>query len=55
MNDEIVPPSQTEALFNAATVQLKLIHHVPQGTHNDTWIKGGKDYIYAIKDFIDKT
>lgn len=22
--------------------------------HNDTWYKGGKDYIYAIKDFIDK-
>lgn len=22
--------------------------------HNDTWLKGGKDYIYAIKDFIDK-
>lgn len=22
--------------------------------HNDTWFKGGKDYIYAIKDFIDK-
>ena len=22
--------------------------------HNDTWIKGGKDYIYSIKDFVDK-
>ena len=22
--------------------------------HNDTWYKGGKDYIYAIKDFVDK-
>ena len=22
--------------------------------HNDTWLKGGKDYIYALKDFIDK-
>ena len=22
--------------------------------HNDTWLKGGKDYIYVIKDFVDK-
>ena len=22
--------------------------------HNDTWFKGGKDYIYTLKDFMDK-
>ena len=27
---------------------------VQGGTHNDTWLKGGKDYIYALKEFIDK-
>jgi hypothetical protein len=27
---------------------------VPGGMHNDTWLKGGKDYIFALKDFIDK-
>lgn len=24
------------------------------GMHNDTWFKGGKDYLFAIKDFIEK-
>ena len=23
--------------------------------HNDTWLKGGKEYLYAIKDFIEKS
>lgn len=27
---------------------------MPGGGHNDTWVKGGKDYAFAIKDFIDK-
>jgi hypothetical protein len=42
-------------LYEAATqAAFKQIYQVQGGMHNDTWFKGGKDYIYAIKDFIDK-
>lgn len=54
-NDEIVPPPHAGRLFEAAIMApLKQMHQVPTGMHNDTWVKGGKDYIYALKDFIDK-
>ena len=54
-NDEIVPASHTGRLHNAAVLApFKQIHQVAGGTHNDTWLRGGKDYIYAIKDFIEK-
>jgi fermentation-respiration switch protein FrsA (DUF1100 family) len=54
-NDEIVPPSHGQRLHEAATsAAFKQIYMVQGGMHNDTWLKGGKDYIYAIKDFIDK-
>lgn len=53
--DEIVPAAHTTKLHEAATSALfKQIYQVTGGMHNDTWFKGGKDYIYAIKDFIDK-
>ena len=55
LNDEIVPPPQVNRLYEAAkSAAFKQIYQVPNGMHNDTWFKGGKDYIYAIKDFIDK-
>ena len=54
-NDEIVPPPHSGRLYEAAVVApFKQMHQVPDGMHNDTWLKGGKDYIYALKDFIDK-
>jgi fermentation-respiration switch protein FrsA (DUF1100 family) len=54
-NDEIVPASHTGRLHNAAVLApFKQIHQVQGGTHNDTWLRGGKDYIYALKDFIEK-
>jgi fermentation-respiration switch protein FrsA (DUF1100 family) len=53
--DEIVPPSHVQSLHDAATsAPFKQLHAVPGGSHNDTWLKGGKDYIYAIKDFLEK-
>ena len=54
-NDEIVPAPHTRRLHDAAVLApFKQIFMVQGGTHNDTWLKGGKDYIYALKDFIDK-
>jgi abhydrolase domain-containing protein 13 len=53
--DEIVPPAHSAKLFQAAVnAPFKHMHQVTGGMHNDTWLKGGKDYIYALKDFIDK-
>jgi len=55
-NDEIVPAAHNNRLHDAAILaEFKTIYVVQGGTHNDTWFKGGKDYIYAVKDFIDKT
>ena len=54
-NDEIVPFHHTKKLHDCANnVPFKQYHPVEGGTHNDTWLKGGKDYIYALKDFIEK-
>jgi len=53
--DEIVPPPHSKRLHDAAIMApFKQIFMVQGGTHNDTWLKGGKDYIYALKDFVDK-
>ena len=55
MNDEIVPSGHANRLYEAAqNAAFKQIYQVQGGMHNDTWLKGGKDYIYVIKDFIDK-
>jgi fermentation-respiration switch protein FrsA (DUF1100 family) len=55
LNEEVIPPTHTNQLFNAAEYSVfKHKHFVPGGTHNDTWIKGGKDYMFSIKDFIEK-
>ena len=40
---------------SAKQAAFKHIHSVPGGMHNDTWLKGGKEYLYAIKDFLEKT
>jgi fermentation-respiration switch protein FrsA (DUF1100 family) len=53
--DEIVPSFHAKKLHDAAvSAPFKQMLVVQGGMHNDTWLKGGKDYIYALKDFIDK-
>ena len=54
-HDEIVPPPHAKKLHDAASnAPFKQFHQVHGGTHNDTWLKGGKDYIYALKEFLEK-
>ncbi len=54
-HDEIVPVHHTKKLHDAATNAIfKQYYAVQGGTHNDTWLKGGKDYIYVLKDFLEK-
>lgn len=53
--DEIVPPHHAKKLHDAATnAPFKTYHEVYGGTHNDTWLKDGKEYIYTLKGFINK-
>lgn len=55
--DEIVPHSQMQELYAASSTSsgdnssVKL-HIVKNGTHNETWLQGGKAYWKAIQSFL---
>lgn len=54
-NDEIVPTHHSEKLIErAVNCKHKLLHRVKDGLHNDTWMKGGREYVYALKEFMEK-
>ena len=41
----VVPAEHMLQLFDAATSATdKVFHRVPDGMHNDTWLKGGEEY-----------
>jgi pimeloyl-ACP methyl ester carboxylesterase len=52
--DELVPPSHMRDLYQASagTGSIARMHVVPGGTHNDTWLQGGKAYWEAIRNFL---
>ena len=52
--DELVPPSHMQELYRASSKvsQCARMHVVERGTHNDTWLKGGKAYWEAMRIFI---
>eukprot|EP00823_Brevimastigomonas_motovehiculus_P002608 TRINITY_DN1572_c5_g1_i1.p1 TRINITY_DN1572_c5_g1~~TRINITY_DN1572_c5_g1_i1.p1 ORF type:complete len:444 (+),score=100.23 TRINITY_DN1572_c5_g1_i1:54-1334(+) len=49
--DELVPPTQMQSLFDAAGTKDKTMATF-QGTHNDTWLRGGEAYWQAWNTFI---
>ena len=53
LRDEIVPSSHTP-LLKAAAIRAPSVdlHTVPNGTHNDTWLKAGAHYIVWLSDFM---
>jgi pimeloyl-ACP methyl ester carboxylesterase len=56
--DELVPPSQMDALYDACRVgscMLCRMVYIRNGTHNETWYRGGEQYYRAIADFIQET
>ncbi|KAK4529465.1 hypothetical protein CCYA_CCYA01G0322 [Cyanidiococcus yangmingshanensis] len=56
--DELVPPAQMDALYNAChagSCMLCRMVYIRNGTHNDTWYRGGEQYYQAIADFIQET
>jgi abhydrolase domain-containing protein 13 len=52
--DELVPPSQMKKLFDNTLPHLRHWYSVPTGTHNETWIQGGRQYWDAIRSFFHK-
>merc|ERR1712217_272112 len=51
--DEMIPPSHSQALHsNAKKSPLRRIELFPEGTHNDTWEKGGERYWDIWSSFI---
>lgn len=55
LKDELIPPEQMRALFEACESERKLLFTVPEGTHNDTDEVGGRRYYDAFSRFISDT
>lgn len=57
LQDELIPPWHMRVLYNASPDVSgggKRLFTVRDGAHNDTWEKGGTDYLKAITSFIDE-
>lgn len=53
LRDEIVPADHILRLRDAAELSSRvLVETVPNGMHNDTWMKAGEDYFRWLSDFI---
>lgn len=51
--DEVVPYQHMDKLIAAATSsKFKKVVEIEDGTHNDTWIKGGLLYVQSIRYFL---
>jgi len=52
--DELVPPIHMDRLSQAAIkAPRRLFFSVQNGTHNDTWLQGGLDYVQTIRYFVE--
>jgi fermentation-respiration switch protein FrsA (DUF1100 family) len=53
--DELVPHSQMTDLYQKSKVGVCLyskIHIIKGGTHNESWVQGGREYFFSIKSFM---
>ena len=54
MQDELVPHSHMEKLRSLATSSKHVMwHSVADGTHNDSWVRGGDKYFTKLREFLD--
>ena len=54
-SDELVPHSHMISLYKQSTSSSKAaLYVVPDGTHNDTWVRGGPKYWEAFKAFVEE-
>jgi fermentation-respiration switch protein FrsA (DUF1100 family) len=57
LKDELIPPPQMERLYTSAGVDAdarKKMFTVRDGTHNDTFYRGGREYYAEIAEHIDR-
>jgi len=54
-NDQLIPVSNGQALYDASPADLKRIVRVPYAGHNDLMMVAVDDYFAAIKDFLRDT
>jgi hypothetical protein len=53
LRDQLVPPKHMQDLYDAAVkCRRREFHTVANGTHNDTWFRGGSAYRAAIRNFV---
>jgi fermentation-respiration switch protein FrsA (DUF1100 family) len=52
--DELVPPAHMERLYatTASSSRHRDWFSVPEGTHNDTWVRAGTGYYRRLKAFL---
>lgn len=53
LQDTLVPPQQMKELYELSCSSEKSFHAVPDGTHNETWQRGGSEYYHTIHRFIE--
>ena len=54
-SDKLVPPVQTQTLYNAAVnARHKEIFVVEGGDHSNTWMRAGETYTIRMQGFIEK-
>jgi len=55
-DDELVPHDHMVKLFKASSKAsvLARMHIIPGGTHNETWLQGGRAYWDKIRSFLDE-
>jgi len=49
--DALVPPEQMQRLYDSAPSVLKILHKVPEGTHNTTW-QACPNYYAVVNKFL---
>jgi fermentation-respiration switch protein FrsA (DUF1100 family) len=52
--DEIVPTHMSDSLHDACSSIHKEMLKVPEGTHNDTYVKAGEQYGQRLLQFLEK-
>lgn len=51
--DELVPYHHMTTLHKLATSSKRVVWlEIPNGTHNDTWLRGGEQYFVALREFL---
>lgn len=52
--DELVPHHHMTTLHKLAVSSKRAVWlEIPNGTHNDTWLRGGDRYFAALREFLD--